>query len=84
MEDAMTVMAKPVTAKGALILDKKILAEAGLGKQVRIIVKRGEIIVTEPLSEIETTLEALAGCLGEEPVSEYDFRLEPGGMHEAR
>ena len=80
----MTVMAKPVTTKGALILDRKILAEAGLGKQVRIIVKKGEIIVTEPLSEAEVTLEALAGCLGEESVSAYDFNLKLGGMHEAR
>lgn len=73
----MTVMARPVTAKGTLVLDRKILAEAGLGKQVRIIVKQGEIIVTEPLSEVEVTLETLAGCLGEEPVSEYDFRRCP-------
>jgi len=80
----MTVMAKPVTAKGTLVLDRKLLAEAGLGQRVRIVVKKGEIIVTEPLSEVEVALEALAGCLGEESVSEYDFRLKLGGMHEAR
>ena len=80
----MTVIAKPITAKGGLVLDRKILAEAGLGKQVRIIVKKGEIIVTEALSEAELTLEALAGCLGEEPVSAYDFNLKLGGLHEAR
>ena len=79
----MTVIAKPITAKGALVLDRKILAEAGLGKYVRIIVKKGEIIVTEPLSEVDVALEALAGCLGEEPVSEYDFHLELGRMYEA-
>ncbi len=79
----MTILAKPITAKGALVLDRKILAGAGLGKQVRIIVKKGEIIVTESLSAAEVNLEALAGCLGEEPVSEYDFRLKLGGMYEA-
>jgi hypothetical protein len=80
----MTVLARPVTSKGTLVLDRKILTEAGLGKQVRIIVKQGEIIVTEPLSEVETTLEALAGCLGEESVSDYDFRLKLRHIHEAR
>ncbi len=81
----MTVMARPITLKGTLILGKEILTEAGLGKQVRIIVKPGEIrIVTAPVSDAEATLKELAGCLGQEPASEYDFQLKIGGLYEAR
>lgn len=81
----MTVMARPITPKGTLILGKEILTEAGLGKQVRIIVKPGEIrIVTAPVSDAEATLKELAGCLGQEPASEYDFQLKIGGLYEAR
>jgi hypothetical protein len=81
----MTVMAKPITPKGTLVLGKEILTEAGLGRQVRIIVKPGEIrIVTAPIADAETTLKELAGCLGQEPASEYDFDLKIGGLYEAR
>jgi len=81
----MTVMAKPISPKGALILEEEILTEAGLGKQVRIIVKPGEIrIVAAPVSDAEATLKELAGCLGREPASEYDFQLKIGGLYEAR
>ncbi len=81
----MTVMAKPITPKGTLILGKEILTEAGLGKQVHIIVKPGEIrIVTALVSDAEATLKELAGCLGQEPASEYDFQLKIGGLYEAR
>lgn len=81
----MTVMAKPITLKGALILEEELLAEAGLGKQVRIIVKPGEIrIVTAPAVDAEATLRELAGCLGQESASEYDFQLKIGGLYEAR
>lgn len=81
----MTVMAKPISPKGVLILEKEILTEAGLGKQVRIIVKPGEIrIVAAPVSDAEATLKELAGCLGREPASEYDFQLKIGGLYEAR
>ncbi|HOU11931.1 MAG TPA: hypothetical protein PKZ84_02360 [Anaerolineae bacterium] len=81
----MTVMARPITPKGTLLLSKEILTEAGLGKQVRIIVKPGEIrIVTAPVSDAEATLKELAGCLGQEPASEYDFQLKIGGLYEAR
>lgn len=77
----MTVMARPITLKGTLILGKDILTEAGLGKQVRIIVRPGEIrIVTARASDAETALKELAGCLGQEPVSEYDFDLKLGGL----
>jgi len=68
-----------------LILEEEILTEAGLGKQVRIIVKPGEIrIVAAPVSDAEATLKELAGCLGREPASEYDFQLKIGGLYEAR
>jgi hypothetical protein len=81
----MIIMAKPRTSKGALVLEEEILTEAGLGKDVRIIVKPGEIrIVTAPVSDAEATLRELAGCLGQEPASEYDFQLKIGGLYEAR
>jgi hypothetical protein len=81
----MTVMAEPTISKGALVLEEDILAEAGLGKEVRIIVKPGEIrIVTALVSDAEATLRELAGCLGQEPASEYDFQLKTGGLYEAR
>jgi hypothetical protein len=81
----MTIMAKPVTPMGTLVLEEDVLAEAGLGKQVRIIVKPGEIrIVTAPASDAEATLKELAGCLGQEPASEYDFQLKIGGLYETR
>jgi hypothetical protein len=61
------------------------LAEAGLGKEMRIIVKTGEIrIVTAPVSDAEAVLKELAGCLGQEPASEYDFQLKIGGLYEVR
>ncbi len=71
----MTVLAKPTTRQGALILGKNLLNQAGLEKQVRIIVQQGEIrIVAMPASDPEVLLAELAGCLGQEPASEYDFK----------
>jgi hypothetical protein len=32
----------------------------------------------------EKVLDELAGCLGEEPVQNYDFKLKIGGFYEAR
>lgn len=37
-----------------------------------------------PVSGIEAPLHALAGSLGQEPASEYDFELKIGGLYEAR
>jgi|GEM_PF-763639 len=71
----MTVLAKSITRQGALILGKDLLSEAGLERQVRIIVKQGEIrIVAMPASDPEVLLAELAGCLGQEPAAEYDFK----------
>ena len=62
-----------------------LLAPAGLGELVRIIVNRGEIrIVAGQVSDAEVTLAELVGCLGEEAASEYGFQLKIGGWYEAR
>ena len=79
------MLAKTDNQQGALILGKNLLNEAGLERQVRIIVKLGEIrIVAMPASDPEVLLEELAGCLGQEPAAEYDFKLKVGHLYEAR
>ncbi len=81
----MTVLARPITGQDALILERNLLSEAGLEKQVRIIVRQGEIrIVAMPASNPEAILAELAGCLGQEPASEYDFEMKVGHLYEAR
>ena len=78
-------MAVPMTKQRTLVLEKEILTEAGLDKQVRIIVNKGEIrIVAVPKNDPEILLEELEGCLGEELASEYDFKLKIGSLYEAR
>ncbi len=81
----MTGTVVSATLHGSLILDREVLTEAGLGERVRIIVGKGEIrIVAVSESAPEATLKELAGCLGEEPASAYDFQLKIGGLYEAR
>lgn len=81
----MSIIAMPVTKQGALVLEKDILTEAGLDRQVRVIVSKGEIrIVALPKINPEILLEELEGCLGEESASEYDFKLKVGSLNEAR
>ena len=41
------------------------------------------ILSTPPL-DAQKTLDELAGCLGQEPATEYDFHLKIGGLYEAR
>lgn len=68
-----------------LVIAQEDLREAGLGRSLRLVIRRGEIrIVTEPASDEEKLLEELAGCLGQEPASDYDFGLKIGGWYEAR
>ena len=76
---------KEVTAEKDLVIGRDILDEANLGKNLSLIIKEGEIhIVPKPLLDAEKSLEELAGCLGQEPATAYDFHLKIGGLHEAR
>ena len=76
---------KEVTAEKDLIIGRDILDEANLGKNLSLIIKEGEIhIVPKPLLDAEKSLEELAGCLGQEPATAYDFHLKIGGLYEAR
>ena len=76
---------REVAANEYLVVDQKILAEAGLTGRLRLVVQPGEIrILPEAEPDLEKTLDELMGCLGQEPAEEYDFNLEIGGWYEAR
>lgn len=67
------------------MLDQEILDEPGLSGRLRIIVQKGEIrILPEGTFDAEKVLDDLAGCLGQEPATEYDFCLKIGGLYETR
>ena len=81
----MVVKEVRVTAGEDLVVDRKTLEEAGLGECLRLIIQKGEIrILSESAQDPEKVLEDLAGCLGQEAASEYDFRLKISGLYEAR
>jgi len=81
----MTTKEREVTAEEDLLIGRNILDEADLGKHLSIIIQKGEIhIVSRPVIDPQKTLEELAGCLGQEPATEYDFLLKIGGLYEAR
>jgi hypothetical protein len=87
MTEGVTVTVKEVevTAKENLVVDSNILAEAGLVGRLRLLIQKGEIrILSESDQAAEKALEELAGCLGQEPATAYDFRLKIGGFYEAR
>jgi hypothetical protein len=74
-----------IVAEGDLIVEQKTLNEAGLGEHLRLVVQEGEIrILSGAMPDPEKALDELAGCLGEEPATEYDFQLKIGGLYEAR
>ena len=74
-----------VVAQGDLVVDQETLKKAGLGGHLRLIIKKGEIrILPEAPINPEVVLEDLAGCLGQEPATQYDFGLKIGGLYEAR
>lgn len=74
-----------VFAEGKLVVPKDTLEEAGLRGSLRLIIQQGEIrILPQSKTAPESVLEDLAGCLGNEPVADYDFRLKIGGLYEAR
>jgi len=81
----MMAKEKEVTAEKDLVIGRDILDEANLGKNLSLIIQEGEIhIVPKPLLDAQKTLEELAGCLGQEPATTYDFDLKIGGLYEAR
>jgi len=76
---------KEVTAEKDLVIGRDILDEANLGKHLSLIIQEGEIhIVTKPPLDAQKTLEELAGCLGQEPATAYDFHVKIGGLYETR
>lgn len=69
----------------ALTLDRKTLEEAGLHGRLRLLIQPGEIrILSEAPGDPEQVLDDLAGCLGQESATAYDFGLKIGGLYEAR
>jgi hypothetical protein len=76
---------KEVIAEKDLVIGREILDEANLGKRLCLIIEEGEIhILPKPPFDAQKTLEELAGCLGQEPATAYDFHLKIGGLYEAR
>jgi len=76
---------KEVIAEKDLVIAREILDEANLGKRVRLVIQKGEIhVLPSPPFDAQETLEELAGCLGQELATAYDFHLKIGGLHEAR
>lgn len=71
--------------EGNLVVDEETLNAAGLGRHLRLIIQPGEIrILPEAALDPEKVLADLAGCLGQESATEYDFHLKIGGLYEAR
>jgi hypothetical protein len=83
-EDIMA-KGKEVIAEKDLVIGREILDEANLGKRVWLVIQKGEIhVLPSPPLDAQKTLEELAGCLGQEPATAYDFHLKIGGQNEAR
>ncbi len=81
----MVVKKIEVMAGEDLVVKQEILGTAGLGRYLQLIIQQGEIrILPEVASDPEKVLAELAGCLGQEPVTEYDFNLKVGSLYEAR
>jgi hypothetical protein len=77
----MKVKEKEVIAEKDLVIGREILDEANLGKRLCLIIEEGEIhILSGPLTDAQKTLEELAGCLGQEPATAYDFDLKICGL----
>lgn len=81
----MVIKEVTVQDAGDLIVTHEILAEAGLGDTLQLIIQPGEIrILSKDTVAAEQVVEDLAGCLGQEPATAYDFHLKIGGLYEAR
>ncbi|MEA3345781.1 MAG: hypothetical protein U9Q78_05995 [Chloroflexota bacterium] len=68
-------------AEEGLLLEEPLLRKARLGRRVRIVVREGEISILPAEEDWEKVLDELAGCLGEEPAQNYDFKPKIGGFH---
>ena len=75
-----------VVAEQELVLTQTMLREAGLhGRRVRLVIGEGEIrILPAAITDAEHLVQELAGCLGHESATAYDFHLKLGGLYEAR
>ena len=83
--EAQEIKEVEVVTEGDLVVDQETLDAAGLGRHLRLIIQKGEIrILPEATVAPEELLDELAGCLGQEPATEYDFHLEIGSLYEAR
>jgi len=80
---ATKVRGLQITEEG-LLLEEPLLREACLGRHVWDVVREGEIRILPAEEDWGKVLDELAGCLGEEPVQNYDFHLKIGGLYEAR
>ncbi len=81
----MIVKELEVIAQGNLVVDQETLKAAGLGERLRLIIQEGEIrILPEASSDPKKVLDELAGCLGQESATDYDFDLKVSGLYEAR
>ncbi len=68
-----------------LHLNHAVLKQAGLHGRLRLLIQPGEIrILPELPTDPQQLLDQLAGSLGEESASDYDFGLKVGGLYEAR
>ena len=81
---AIEVREMRVAAEEGLLLEESLLQKAHLGRQVRIVVQKGEIRLLPVEEDWIELLNDLAGCLGEEPAQNYDLKLKIGGFYEAR
>ena len=74
-----------VVAEQELVLTQTMLREAGLHGRVRLVIGEGEIrILPGAITDAEHLVQELAGCLGHESATAYDFHLKLGGLYEAR
>ena len=74
-----------VSADNEVVLTQAMLREAGLHGRLRLVINQGEIrVLPEVTTEVEDVVQELAGCLGSEAATAYDFHLKLGSRYEAR
>ena len=73
----MLVKQIAIRLENELTLDRGTLEAAGPGARLRLMVQKGEIrILGDTSRSPEDDLDELAGCLGDEPATDYGFSLE--------
>jgi len=69
----------------SLMVNTDLLNQAGLRGKLRVVVQPGEIRILPAVEpSAQEVLDRLAGCLGGESSTDYDFGLKIGGLYEAR